>query len=206
MPDLVGPDGAILHQSTLQKVYTDIMLLLRKEMDVKDTENKPKFADVCEFMAAELATSVQRNAFEHQLDMLEDRCRSILGMPAATYQTLHPRDVDVKSYRKMNFRLWQMGGHAAYHVKGGPALHAVRDNIQKMIMGHGSETEKYPLEVLFKWPGPCHDASAMCPGSGQHDHNPAPGAASLGIVGLAGPEMSVPLAGNRGSVTNSFKQ
>ena len=41
----------------------------------------------------------------------------------------------------------------------------MRDNIQKMVMGHGSETEKYPLEVLFKWPGPCHDASAMCPES-----------------------------------------
>ena len=27
-----------------------------------------------------------------------------------------------------------------------------------MLMGHGSETEKYPLEVLFQSPGPCHDA------------------------------------------------
>ena len=38
MSGITGPDGAILHPVALQKIFSDVMSVLRMEMDVKDSE------------------------------------------------------------------------------------------------------------------------------------------------------------------------
>ena len=65
--------------------------------------------------------------------------QQVLGMPAAKYQNLRPIEADISGFARMGFRLWQLG-RTTMSRKGGPSLYAVRDNIQKMVVGFGSET------------------------------------------------------------------
>ena len=76
---ITGPDGAILHPVALQKIFSDVMSVLRMEMDVKDSEGRPKFTDVCQFMGPLLQTPQQRATLQKQLEALDETCSKILA-------------------------------------------------------------------------------------------------------------------------------
>lgn len=150
-------DDGLCHQDEMAKILNECLACLKGEMDTKDAQGFPKFTDVCEWFADKLATEDSRLAYKARLDDLLDKCQDLGQVEALTgFQSSRPDSLKytengMEHLTKFSLRLWQIGVHEQSHVKGAPPLHAVFDNMQKLLIGHGNETAKYPLELLFDW-------------------------------------------------------
>lgn len=147
-------------QAEMTKVLNKCINCLKFEMNARDSQGKPKYTDVCEWLSDKLATPGDRAHHKTALEDLLDECKNLTNAEVtSTFQDSVPSqtqtvEAGVEHLEKFALRLWQMGVHEASHVKGAPALHSCLDNLQKILIGHGGETHKYPLEVLFEWQSP----------------------------------------------------
>ena len=150
---------ATANHGEMVKVLNQIIGCLKVEMDVKGLDGKPKFADCCEWLASKLDSEESRKAHADALMELLDSVKSIASAEEQmVFQDLvppvaacHVEQNGVRHLEKFPLRLWQLGIQENSHVKGAPALHGVIQNMQKMLIGYGAETAKFPLEVLFSW-------------------------------------------------------
>ena len=66
-----------------QALYTQMLKLVADMSEVKDASGNLKFADLCEFLAAEFPEPTHRDQFAKELQELEQSCCAILGHEVA---------------------------------------------------------------------------------------------------------------------------
>ena len=156
------PDG-VQNQSDLHSLFSQVMSLVKSEIDVSDEKGHPRYTDVCEWFAEKIHSTELLSEQTQVYQRLLAQCCDVLGLDkedfldAAVYQSTSPASFSTgtgpnKELTRFSLRLWQLGAHEISHVKGAPPLHGVRDCLQRFLTSTGCETAKFPLEILFQWP------------------------------------------------------
>ena len=104
-------------QADMTKLFNRCVACLKYEMDAKDSQGRPKYTDVCEWLADQLATPEARAQHKASLVALLDQCKDLTAAEVTdSFQDSIPDQTKyieggVEHLKKFSLRLWQLGVH-----------------------------------------------------------------------------------------------
>jgi len=148
----------------LDNIYKSAEENIRHQVNVTTASGHPKYADVPDTLSTRCKTQEARTEFAQQLRDLEKRVVDILESRGPNvHQILVPAEPAIAAIpadphedhplQRHAVRLWQMGFEEHMSIKGASSLASIMVILRGNIAGKGNQTDKFPLEVLFRLQG-----------------------------------------------------